>query len=164
MNLHQLPWLLDALRIFGKQELRDQAAIKKWLVTLGSSIGSSCDWSAEMLFSATTRTLRNESIVAKGVTAHDASSWSSFGDPIHPTNGAIVVFSQGKRSKVGIAVGGSDDEIFALSVDGTGTVAVCCFNRADLSASRWPQTVQRPRIPSLKQMSKDELPRSLKDF
>lgn len=151
-----LPWMIEAKRILGRHEGRDNGWLRSWLKSDGKTLGdpAKLPWCGDFVETCVRLALQTEVFPgALGENPYWARNWSLLGQAIAPTYGAVLVFERGPSSgHVGFAVGQDATTYFVLGGNQSDSVTVARIAKTRLLGARWPSTFPRPtslRLPSM---------------
>lgn len=148
----QLPWIVEAEKVLGLHEVRDNKALSAWLKSDGKFLGnpSKMPWCGDFVDTAMTRALPKEPRPgALGLNPYWALNWGLLGVACAPCFGAVVTFERPSGGHVGFLVGISTDGAFYLVLGGNqgNTVSRTWIAKRRARATRWPATYVNPNIP-----------------
>ncbi|WP_194094831.1 NlpC/P60 family protein [Marivivens aquimaris] len=140
-----MPWMAEAARLRGLHEGRDLSSLRKWFSGRIADIDPrEIPWCGAFVATAFKATTTEEP--PKG--ALGARQWLTFGKPVKPQLGAVVVFWRGSRTGWQGHVGfywGEDEEAFhILGGNQSDAVTVTRMSRARLLGARWPSQYAAP--------------------
>lgn len=146
------PWVEEFRKVFGLHEIRDNEALKAWLISDGKTLGDPkmLPWCGDAMATAIRKSLPDEKFV--GVLAENpywALNWAAFGDAIEPCFGAIGVFKRAEGGHVGVLVSQSKDTYHVLGGNQGDSVSLTSVPKSSFVTSRWPKTFERPLIRAL---------------
>ena len=140
----QLPWIDEGRKVYNLHEVRDNAALRKWLISDGKTLGDpkALPWCGDFVETCIKRALPDEPFVgALNVNPYWARNWGTFGEACEPSYGCIVVFERGPSSgHVGFAIGQDATHFFVLGGNQGDRVGIAPIAKDRLLASRWPMT------------------------
>ena len=137
------PWVLELRKVFGLHEIRDNAALKEWLISDGKTLGDPrvLPWCGDAMATAIVRSLPDEKL--KGAVAENpywALNWAGFGQGVAPTLWSIGVFKRADGGHVGVLVSQSQDSYHVLGGNQGDSVSLVSIPKRNLVAARWPLT------------------------
>lgn len=151
------PWLVEARRILGRHETRDNGWLSKWLRSDGRTLGdpAKLPWCGDFVETCIRLTLPDEPFPgALGENPYWARNWNLFGAPLlQPALGAVVVFSRGSGGHVGFAVGEDSYALHVLGGNQSNAVTIARISKDRLIGMRWPSTFARPASRTLPRMT-----------
>lgn len=151
-----LPWMIEAKRVLGRHEVRDNGWLRNWLKSDGKTLGDPAQlpWCGDFVETSIRLALPGEPFPgALGQNPYWARNWLGLGASIAPTYGAVMVFERGPTSgHVGFAVGQDASSYFVLGGNQRDSVIVAEIAKGRLLGTRWPSTHPRPATPRLPQM------------
>ena len=140
----KLPWIDEGRKVYGLHEVKDNAALRKWLISDNKTLGdpAALPWCGDFVETCIKRALPAEPFVgAMAVNPYWARNWVTFGEACEPSYGCIVVFERGPSSgHVGFAIGQDATHFFVLGGNQGDRVGIAPIAKDRLLASRWPMT------------------------
>ena len=140
----RLPWIAEGLTVFGLHEVRDNKALRAWMVGDGKTLGNPAvlPWCGDFAETCIKRALPDELFVgALNVNPYWARNWVNFGEACVPSLGCVVVFERGPSSAhVGFAMGQDATHLYVFGGNQGDSVSLVRVARSKLLASRWPLT------------------------
>lgn len=155
-HVADLPWMVEAKRLLGRHEVRDNSWLRTWLKSDGKTLGdpSRLPWCGDFVETCIRLALPAEAFTGSlADNPYWARNWLRLGAEIAPTYGAIVVFSRGSGGHVGFAVGQDATSLHVLGGNQGNAVTIARIAKSRLLGARWPATFPRPITPRLPQMS-----------
>ena len=146
------PWVEEFRKVFGLHEIRDNEALKAWLISDGKTLGNPkmLPWCGDAMATAICRSLPDEKFTgALAENPYWALNWALFGDAIEPCFGAVGVFKRAGGGHVGVLVSQSKDTYHVLGGNQGDSVSLTSVPKSSFVAARWPKTYERPLIRSL---------------
>lgn len=144
-----LPWVDEGQKVHGLHEVRDNAALSKWLKSDGAALGnpSKMPWCGDFVDTALERAIPDEPRPgALRINPYWALNWGLLGVDTKPVYGAVVTFKRNGGGHVGFLVGISDDGKFYLVLGGnqSNRVSRAWIAVSRAQATRWPSTYANP--------------------
>lgn len=136
-----IPWYDEGLRKKGLTEIKDKAALSKWLKSDGATLGdpSKLPWCGDFVETCVGLTLPEEQMV---VNPYFARNWLRFGVKCTPTLGCVLVFSRGAVSgHVGFYAGEDATYFSVLGGNQSNSISISRVAKNRLLGARWPATV-----------------------
>jgi uncharacterized protein (TIGR02594 family) len=162
----QPPWIVEAKKVWGLHEVRDKAALQRWLRSDGPTLGdpTKLPWCGDFVETAIKNSLPNEPFPGPvGDNPYWARNWLYFGEETRPCLWSILVFKRGSGGHVGFAAGIDDTHYYVLGGNQSNAVNIVRIARNRLLGARWPSTVSNPLTP-LPKMSANGIPTSTNEF
>jgi len=150
-----LPWMIEAKRVLGRHEVRDNGWLRAWLRSDGKTLGdpAKLPWCGDFVETCIRLGLPGEPFPRPlADNPYWARNWTRLGAEIAPTYGAVLVFERGSGGHVGFAVGHDDSAYHVLGGNQSNAVTIARISKSRLLASRWPETFDRPistRLPRM---------------
>ena len=142
-----LPWMIEARRILGRHEVRDNGWLRNWLRSDGKTLGdpAKLPWCGDFVETCIRLALPSEPFPgALGENPYWARNWMFLGDQISPTYGAALVFGRQGGGHVGFAVGEDASAFHVLGGNQSNAVTIARIDKSRLLGARWPATFARP--------------------
>lgn len=150
LTREELPWIKEAMRIVGKHEVEDNAAIRSWLRLDGATLGdpAKLPWCGDFIETAIRLALPTEPFRSPlRENPYWALNWRHLGRAIYkPTYGAIAAISRDGGGHVGIVMGEDATRLYLLGGNQSNRVSVAPFEKTRFvpEAFRWPLMWQLP--------------------
>lgn len=144
-----LPWIAEARKMMGRNELRDRPSLMAWLRSDGRTLGdpSKLPWCGDFVETAIRLALPAEPFPGElGRNPYWARNWRLLGIACEPCFGAVLSFARGDGGHVGFAVGADASAFEVLGGNQSNGVTVARIAKDRLLASRWPATFPFWRI------------------
>lgn len=146
------PWIIEARRLIGLNEIRNNQELRAYLKT-GGSIGdpAKVPWCGDFVQTTILKTLPHEAVPSNPFYALNWSSWGrSVGSLDAPALGAVGTKERFERGRlvgghVFYIVGHDADNVHALGGNQSNGVSVVKIPKAAIKAMRWPITYDLPR-------------------
>lgn len=146
------PWLLEARRKLGLQEVRDNKSLREYLRSAGGTIGdpSQVPWCGDFVETVILKTLPHEKVPSNPYYALNWSTWGKAINPAQPKLGAILVFerrdSKGRiiGGHIGFCVGHDQNFWHVLGGNQSNAITITKVAKSRLHAMRWPETYPMP--------------------
>ena len=154
--LADLPWMIEAKRVLGRHEVRDNGWLRAWLRSDGKTLGdpAKLPWCGDFVETCIRLALPGEPFPgALGQNPYWARNWLHLGGDIAPCYGAVVVFERGSGGHVGFAVGQDATALHVLGGNQSNAVTVARIAKTRLLGARWPAAFARPSAPRLPRMT-----------
>lgn len=141
------PWMDVARSKMGKHERRDNGFLRRWLRSDGRTLGdpAKLPWCGDFVETAVALTLPDEDLPTN---PYGARNWMSFGIPVKPQVGAVLVFWRGSKTgwqgHVGFYTGEDATHYHVLGGNQSNAVTVSRIAKDRLLGARWPETAERP--------------------
>lgn len=151
----ELPWMIEARRVLGRHEVRDNGWLRKWLRSDGKTLGdpAKLPWCGDFVETCIRLALPSEPFPgALGENPYWARNWVFLGDQIQPAYGCVLVFGRQGGGHVGFAVGEDDSAFHVLGGNQSNAVTIARIAKTRLLGARWPATFPRPPKISLPRM------------
>lgn len=145
--VRDLPWMVEAKRMLGRHEARDNGLLARWLRSDKRTLGdpAKLPWCGDFVETCLRLALPSEVFPgALGENPYWARNWLHLGESIMPTYGAVVVFARGSGGHVGFAVGQDSTALHVLGGNQSNAVTVARISKDRLLGTRWPKTHARP--------------------
>jgi len=146
-----VPWVTELLAMFGMHETRDNVALRKWLMSDGSTLGNPAQlpWCGDAMETAIKRALPKEPFDGDmKANPYWARNWLSFGVTCQPVYGAVAVFSrEGGGGHVGVLVAQDTRRWHVLGGNQGNAINVVGLDMRRLLGCRWPVTFANPHQP-----------------
>lgn len=142
-----LPWVAQLRGVFGLHETRDNAALRQWLRSDGSTLGNpdALPWCGDAMETAVKNALADEPFPGVlGANPYWARNWIYLGHDCGLAYGAIAVFARGEGGHVGVLVGQDPTHLYVLGGNQGDAVSVVRMDRRRLLGLRWPATGGAP--------------------
>ncbi len=160
----ELPWMVEARRVLGWHEVRDNKALAAWLKSDGKFLGDPAQlaWCGDFVDTALRLALPDEPRGGNlGINPYWAKNWLAFGVPTQPTYGAVMVFDREGGGHVGFAVGVDAACYHILGGNQSNAVTIARIARSRLLGARWPKThavrpITLPTLSATGTISKNE--------
>lgn len=142
-----MPWLDVARGKMGLHEVRDNSLLSRWLRSDGKTLGDPArmPWCGDFVETCIALTLPDEDLPRN---PYGARNWLTFGIPVPPQVGAVLVFWRGRRDgwqgHVGFYVGEDMDHFHVLGGNQSNAVTIARIRKDRLLGARWPETAERP--------------------
>lgn len=152
-----LPWMIEAKRVLGKHEVRDNEFVKYWLASDGHALGDPAElpWCGDFVETAIRLTLPNEKIPKN---PYWALNWLKFGKNSLPTYGCIAAIKRKGGGHVMFLVGQDEDRYYALGGNQKNMCSVVPVSKLRFNGNsfRWPSTFpsRKPGLPYMKLAAK----------
>ena len=163
----ELPWIIEAKKMFGLHETRDNAKLKAWLKSDSKTLGDpkALPWCGDFIETVIKVSLPKEVLQdALGENPYWARNWALLGKATTPVYGAIGVFSRGPDSgHVGILVGEDATDYYVLGGNQGDSVSIVRIVKTRLLAARWPLTHKETKV-ALPKLSPNKIPKSTNEF
>lgn len=147
------PWMRMAMSYIGLHEVRDNAALRAFLSSDGSTLGdpAKLPWCGDLVHTPLRRTLPNEPFRGRlGQNPYLARNWMEFGSAVEPGVGAILVFWRGDRNgpygHVGFYWGEDASAYYVLGGNQANTISITRIAKDRLLGARWPTTYPGPTL------------------
>lgn len=153
-----LPWMVEAKRLLGRHEVRDNGWLRNWLRSDGKTLGdpAKLPWCGDFVETSIRLALPGEPFPgALGENRYWARNWLRLGAEISPCYGAVVVFERGSGGHVGFAMGEDADALHVLGGNQSNAVTIARIAKNRLLGARWPSTWPRPLSTTLPRMTRD---------
>lgn len=142
------PWLVEISKVMGLHEDRDNAELRAWLRSDGSTLGDPAQypWCGDAAITALELALPHEPLPTDlERNPYWARNFADYGDPCGFVRGAILVFSRGKGGHVGFGMAWDKKRNRFLVRGGNQSDAVTdsWIAGSRLLAKRWPTTWPR---------------------
>jgi uncharacterized protein (TIGR02594 family) len=153
--VRDLPWMIEAKRMLGRHEGRDNGLLLKWLRSDKRTLGdpAKLPWCGDFVETCLRLGLPSERFPgALGENPYWARNWLLLGESIPATYGAVVVFARGTGGHVGFAVGQDVTALHVLGGNQSNAVTVARISKDRLLGARWPKAFARPvsiRLPTM---------------
>jgi uncharacterized protein (TIGR02594 family) len=146
--LVRAPWVQLGLTKKGLTETgAGKAKLVAFLRSDGATLGdpAKLPWCGDFVQTCIAVTVPHEPLPAN---PYWARNWATFGKPVEPTFGAVIVFARGNAGHVAFLVGESLDGEAWIILGGnqSNAVSVTAKAKQDTIATRWPARVDRPAI------------------
>lgn len=159
-----LPWMVEARRVLGWHEVRDNKALTAWLKSDGKLLGdpSQLPWCGDFVDTALRLALPGEPRPGNlGSNPYWARNWLTFGVDTPPTYGAVLVFEREGGGHVGFAMGADSACYHVLGGNQSNAVTITRIARSRLLGARWPKTyairpIHLPALSASATISKNE--------
>ncbi len=154
-----LPWMIEARKVMGLHEVRDNAALSKWLKSEGKTLGNPAKlpWCGDFVDTAIALSLPTEPRPGPlGQNPYWALNWLHFGKPCGEVYGAVVAFKRPGGGHVGFLVGQDKTRYFVLGGNQGDTVSITPILKSRAQGFRWPSTFKGKMGGPLKTMSSTE--------
>lgn len=141
------PWVDEIRKVLGFHEVRDNATLKKWLVSDGKTLGDPgvLPWCGDAMETAIKRSLPTEKFTGNlASNPYWALNWAGFGVHVEPRVGAIGVFKRNGGGHVGVLISQSVNSYHVLGGNQGDSVSVTAVPKHTLVDSRWPSTYPIP--------------------
>lgn len=151
-----LPWMIEARRVLGRHEARDNGWLRKWLRSDGKTLGdpAKLPWCGDFVETCIRLALPAEPFPAElGQNPYWARNWTRLGQDIAPCYGAVLVFGRQGGGHVGFAVGEDSTAFHVLGGNQSNAVTIARISKARLIDARWPATFPRPPKISLPRLT-----------
>lgn len=150
------PWMVEAERVRGLREARDNARLFKWLKSDGATVGdpAKIPWCGDFVQTAIALALPNEPIPAN---PYLAANWVKFGQATTPQRGAVLSFWRGSpdswKGHVGFYAGEDATHFLVLGGNQSNSVSLARIEKRRLrrGGARWPSTYPDPRAGAVRQ-------------
>lgn len=162
----ELPWIVEAKTVFGLHEVRDSAALRKWLVSDRTTLGdpAALPWCGDFVETAIKKTLPKEPFPGDlGKNPYWAKNWALFGKEVKPCYGCVLVFDREGGGHVGFAVGENDTDFFVLGGNQSNSVSVTRIDKKRLLSARWPTTYDKG-TKELPKLAANNIPKTTNEF
>lgn len=142
-----MPWMDEARRKMGLHERRDNSLLRRWLRSDGATLGDPArlPWCGDYVETCIALTQPDEDLPAN---PYGARNWLSFGIPVQPQVGAVLVFWRGRRDgwqgHVGFYVGEDATHYHVLGGNQSNAITITRVRKDRLLGARWPDTAERP--------------------
>lgn len=136
-----IPWYDLGLTKKGLTEIKDKAALAKFLKSDGATLGdpSKLPWCGDFCETCIGLTLPEEPMI---VNPYFARNWLRFGVSCKPTLGCVLVFSRGPTSgHVGFYAGEDATYFSVLGGNQSNSISISRVAKNRLLGARWPATV-----------------------
>lgn len=168
VDLPDYPWLIEAKKMFGKHETRDNAELKEYLRSDGKTLGDpdALPWCGDYVETVIKNSLPNERLVGPlGENPYWARNWAQFGRHVEPCYGCVLVFERDKGGHVGFAVGEDETDFYVLGGNQSDSVNIVRISKRRMvqRGSRWPMTNEEYGVP-LPVMTPLGIPHSVNEF
>jgi uncharacterized protein (TIGR02594 family) len=160
------PWIVEGKKVFGLHESRNNAELRRWLVSDGKTLGDpkANPWCCDYVETAIKNTLPKEQFPNPlGQNLYWARNWIYFGVATQPCMWCVMVFSRDGGGHVGFAVGEDATDYYVLGGNQSDSVNIARISKSRLLGCRWPSTYKNPNVP-LKAMSPQNIPKSTNEF
>jgi len=150
MSAVNIPWIDEMMKVYGLHEIRDRAALSKWLRSDGKTLGdpATLPWCGDAMDTALALALPDEPRPGDlGKNPYWALNWMWLGKSCLPCFGAIAAFKRPTGGHVGILVGHSKDHYRVLGGNQSDAVTKTWVAKDRCKAIRWPATFANPKIP-----------------
>lgn len=140
----ELPWIAEAKSVFGLHEIKDKAALQKYLKSDGKTLGdpTALPWCGDFVETVIKNSIPKEPLPgALGKNPYWARNWLLFGKDVKPCYGCVLVFERDGGGHVGFAVGENDIDFFVLGGNQGNSVSVTRLDKKRLLGARWPSTI-----------------------
>ncbi len=163
----ELPWIVEAKKVFGKHEVRDKAFLQKYLKSDGKTLGdpSALPWCGDFIETVIKNSLPTEPFTGElGKNPYWARNWALFGKTTTPCYGAIGVFVRpGGGGHVGILIGEDSTDYYVLGGNQGDSVSVTRIDKSRIIASRWPSTYKATNK-QLPKLTSKNIPKTTNEF
>ncbi len=162
----ELPWITIAKSVFGLHEVRDNAKLRKFLISDNKTLGDpkALPWCGDFVETCIKKALPHEPFIGDlGKNPYWARNWTSFGDKCNPCYGAVITFSRGSGGHVGFVVGEDASYYYVLGGNQGDTVSITRIAKSRCLGTNWPKTYKNPNKP-LPKMKAGNIPVSTNEF
>lgn len=162
----ELPWITEAKTVFGLHEVRDKAALQKYLRSDGKTLGdpSALPWCGDFVETVIKKVLPKEPFPgALGENPYWARNWLLLGKEVAPCYGCVLVFGRDGGGHVGFAVGEDATDYYVLGGNQGNTVSITRIDKKRLLGARWPNTYTKG-IKALPKLSAGSIPKTTNEF
>jgi len=167
LAVKELPWIVEAKKVWGLHESRDATKLRAWLKSDGKTLGdpAKLPWCGDFAETVIKNSLPKEPFPgALGENPYWARNWALLGKATKPVYGAIGAFSRGENAgHVGILVGEDATDYYVLGGNQGDTVSIVRIVKTRLLAARWPSTYKETKQP-LPKLDPKKVPRSANEF
>lgn len=166
MNIKELPWIIEAKKVFGLHEVRDNAKLKAWLRSDGKTLGDpkALPWCGDYCETVIKNSLPSEPFPGDlGKNPYWARNWILFGKEVTPSYGAIGVFVRDGGGHVGFLVGEDATDWYVLGGNQSNSVNIVRIDKKRMLGARWPSTYTGKPQP-LPKMKASSIPKSTNEF
>jgi uncharacterized protein (TIGR02594 family) len=136
-----LPWMALAKRLLWLHEVRDNAKVRQFLESDGSTVGdpAKVPWCGDFVETVIKKSIPTEPFPKPlADNPYWARNWVHFGVPCPPCYGCIIVFSRGSGGHVGFLAGDNGDYWAVLGGNQNDSVCYANIAKARTLATRWP--------------------------
>jgi uncharacterized protein (TIGR02594 family) len=144
--LPEVPWIVEGKKRLGMSEIKDNAALKKWLASDGAALGdpAKLPWCGDYVQTCLALTLPHE-VMPKN--PYYALNWSAWGRPAGSDGyyyGSIGTKSRDGGGHVFFIVGHDATHVHALGGNQSNTVSIVRIPKGDVKPARAPLTWNLP--------------------
>lgn len=138
------PWIMEALKVRGLNEVINKQELIEWLRSDGSTIGDpqKFPWCGDYVQTSLELGVPNEPLPA--VIQHNpywALNWQNYGIEAQPQYGALLVFKRKGGGHVGFYMAETPTFYLVLGGNQKNTVSITKVAKKRCVAVRWPSTV-----------------------
>lgn len=146
-----LPWIMEAVKVIGLHEVRDNAKLKAWLASDGHALGdpAKLPWCGDAVETPVRLTLRDEILPgALNKNPYWALNWQLFGVPTSPTFGCVISIKRPQGGHVGFLVGQDATRYYVLGGNQRNEYCVAPMDKSRFTPEsfRWPASFPRRPI------------------
>lgn len=147
----RLPWMKIAAAQLGLHEVRDNAALRRFLSSDKASVGdpAKLPWCGDFVETCFKLALPGGIELAPELWANPyfARNWLFFGNAVPPSYGAVVIFERGPSAgHVGFAVGQDSDAYYVLGGNQSDAVTIARIAKGRALGFRWPPNHPYPSL------------------
>jgi uncharacterized protein (TIGR02594 family) len=150
-------WIVEAEKVFGLHEVRDNAKLRAWLKSDGPTLGDPkvLPWCGDFVDTAIDLALPNEPRPGKlGENPYWALNWLEFGKKVDPCLYAVAAFVRPGGGHVGFLVGQDASRYYVLGGNQANPVTIVPIDKTRFRGARWPSTVGGSGVPLPRMTSK----------
>ena len=149
MTTQKAPWIVEAEKLLGLHEIRDNAKLRAWLKSDGPTLGDpkALPWCGDFVDTAIDLALPGEPRVGPlAENPYWALNWLHFGKKVEPRLWAIGAFKRPGGGHVGFLVGQDATRFYVLGGNQGDSVSVVPIDKTRLQGARWPITFPDPGL------------------